>query len=271
MAKYSCCEVVKTIEDCVETGHLDRSTRDQLEYASNLLNNLQCYLYGLEKVNSQNWVCAQLNPLIDEVCDGFWEILGLLKNQGLTSETVKMISEVLKMIKPEIIAERINPSKQSTSSSTRMITMDMDLFTLAEDISETAAYLSILCCETYDQYSAHVSAPECPIWDRHDVNPGPDFESKISKLLERINPIRPEWRKLYISVLKASHSSVPKAPLMHGGLKNLSHDLDLAQKFTKSIRYVLEKLKSHDASLKVAFSDRFELLQFTTKTFNDKT
>ncbi|KAH0636309.1 hypothetical protein KY289_036224 [Solanum tuberosum] len=265
MAKYSCCEVVKTIEDCVETGQLDRSTRDQLEYASNLLNNLQCYLYGLEKVNSQNWVCAQLNPLIDEVCDGFWEILGLLKNQGLTSETVKMISEVLKMIKPEIIAERINPSKQSTSSSTRMITMDMDLFTLAEDISETAAYLSILCCETYDQYSAHVSAPECPIWDRHDVNPGPDFESKISKMLERINPIRPEWRKLYISVLKSSHSSVPKAPLMHGGFKNLSHDLDLdldlAQKFTKSIRYVLEKLKSHDASLKVAFSDRFELLQ----------
>jgi len=136
-----------------------------------------------------------------------------------------------------------------------------DLFTLAEDISETAAYLSILCCETYDQYSAHVSAPECPIWDRHDVNPGPDFESKISKMLERINPIRPEWRKLYISVLKSSHSSVPKAPLMHGGFKNLSHDLDLAQKFTKSIRYVLEKLKSHDASLKVAFSDRFELLQ----------
>ncbi|KAK6780154.1 hypothetical protein RDI58_022338 [Solanum bulbocastanum] len=126
-----------------------------------------------------------------------------------------------------------------------------DLFTLAEDISETAAYLSILCCETYDQYSAHVSAPECPIWDRQDVNPGPDFESKISKLLERINPIRPEWWKLYISVLKASHSSVPKAPLMHGGHKNLSHDLDLAQKFTKSIRYVLEKLKSHDASLKL--------------------
>ncbi|KAG5604601.1 hypothetical protein H5410_026093 [Solanum commersonii] len=200
-----------------------------------------------------------------------------LKNQGLTSETVKMISEVVKMMKPEIIAERfISPSKQSTSSSTRMITMDMitfrefkhlgvllkftakqcniehekikDLFTLAEDIAKTATYLSILCWETYDQYSARISAPtKSSNWVSYNVFAGPDFESKISKLLERINPIRPEWRKLYISFLKASHSSVP---LMNGGLKNLSHDLDLdlAQKFTESIRYNLEKLKSHDAT-----------------------
>ncbi|XP_049404521.1 late blight resistance protein R1-A-like [Solanum stenotomum] len=254
-------------------------------------------------------VSAQLKPLIDEANDDFCEILSLLKNQGLTSETVKMISDVMKMIKPEIIAERfISPSKQSTSSSTRMITMDMvnlvksicntveyltgitfrefkhlgvllkftakrcniehekikDLFTLAEDIAKTATYLSILCWETYDQYSARISAPKSSIGvTYYCVFAGPDFESKISKLLERINPIRPEWRKLYISFLKASHSSSPKAPLMHDGLKNLSHDLDLdlAQKFTESIRYDLEKLKIHDASLNVALSDRFEWLQ----------
>ncbi|KAH0754199.1 hypothetical protein KY290_024469 [Solanum tuberosum] len=310
MAEDSCSILKESITDCVMTGQLDSSAEDQLDYARAIVDTLWFNFFWLEEVNSQNWVCAQLKPLIDETHDGFCEILSLLKNQGLTSETVKMISEVMNMIKPEIIAERIiSPSKQSTSSSTRMITMDMvnlvtaichavtclskisfpeisvkfkhlgvllkftakrcniehekikDLFTLAEDISETAVYLSILCLETYDQYSARVSASELPIWKRYDVMPGPDFESKISKLLERINLIRPEWRKLYISFLKASQSSVPKAPLMHGRLKNLPHDLDLAQKFTESIRYDLEKLKSHDASLTVAFSDRFEWLQ----------
>ncbi|XP_049349485.1 LOW QUALITY PROTEIN: uncharacterized protein LOC125814078 [Solanum verrucosum] len=303
MAEDSCVILKKSIADCVKTGQLDSSAKDQLDYAREITNNLWNYFFKLVEVNSQNWVCEQLMPLINEANDGFREILSLLKNQGLTSETVKMISEVMKMIKPEIIAERfISPSKQSTSSSTRMITMNMvnlvtrmcstviylanitfrefkhlevllkftakrcniehekikDLFTLAEDIAKTATYLYILCWETYDQYSARISAPESSIWVTYKVILVPDFKSKISKLLERINPIRPEWRKLYISFLKASHSSVP---LMHGGLKNLPHDLDLAQKFTESIRYDLEKLKSHDASLNVAFSDRFEWLQ----------
>ncbi|KAK4715867.1 hypothetical protein R3W88_014205 [Solanum pinnatisectum] len=300
MAEDSCYILHKSITDCIMTGQLDSSAKDQLH------NKLWYYFHGLKKVNSQNWVYAQLKPLINEANDGFCEILSLLKNQGLTSETVKMISEVMKMIKPEIIAERIiSHSKQSTSSSTRMITMDMvnvvtsichavnsltniafrefkllgvlleftakrcniehekikDLFTLAEDIAKTATYLSILCWETYDQYSAHISAPKSSNWVTYDVMPDPDFDSKISKVQERINPIRPEWRKLCISFRKASHPSVPKAPLMHGGLKNLSHDLDLAQKFTESIRYDLAKLKSHDASLNVAFSDRFKWLQ----------
>ncbi|KAL3337212.1 hypothetical protein AABB24_029724 [Solanum stoloniferum] len=294
MAEDSCFILRKSITDCVMTGQLDSSAKDQLHYARAIADNLRYC------------VCAQLKPLINEANDGFCEILSLLKHQGLTTETVKMISEVMKMIKPEIIAERIiSPSKQSTSSSTRMITMDMvnlvtsichavnhltniafrefehlgvlleftakrcniehekikDLFTFAEDIAKTATYLSILCWETYDQYSARISATKCFSGVTYNMRPGPDFDSKISKVQERINPIRPEWRKLYISSLKASHSSVPKAPLMHGGLKNLSHDLDLAQKFTESIRYDLVKLKSHDASLNVAFSDRFKWLQ----------
>ncbi|KAG5604614.1 hypothetical protein H5410_026106 [Solanum commersonii] len=310
MAEDSCYILRKTITDCVKTGQLDSSAKDQLDYARATVDRLWRYFVLLKEVNSQYRVCVQLKPLINEANDGFCEILSLLKNQGLTSETVKMISDVMKMMKPEIIAERfISPYKQSKSSSTRMITMDMvnlvtsichaapdltnfaiqessvklkhlgvflkftakrcniehekmkDLFILAEDLSETAVYLFILCSETYDQYTARVSAPKRPILLLYDVIPGPDFESKISKLLERINPIRPEWRKLCISFLKASHSSVPNAPLMHDGLKNLSHDLDLDQKFTESIRYDLEKLKSHDASLNVAFSDRFEWLQ----------
>ncbi|KAH0671575.1 hypothetical protein KY289_026068 [Solanum tuberosum] len=309
MAEDSCLRLYSSIIDCVMTRQLDGSAKDQLVYAREIARNLWIYFGWLKKENCNNMVSAQLKPLIDEANDDFCEILSLLKNQGLTSETVKMISDVMKMIKPEIIAERfISPSKQSTSSSTRMITMDMvnlvtsicntvkyltgitfrefkhlgvllkftakrcniehekikDLFTLAEDIAKTATYLSILCWETYDQYSARISAPKSSIGvTYYCVFAGPDFESKISKLLERINPIRPEWRKLYISFLKASHSSVPKAPLMHDGLKNLSHDLDLdlAQKFTESIRYDLEKLKIHDASLNVALSDRFEWLQ----------
>lgn len=209
------------------------------------------------------------------------------------------------MIKPEIIAEPINPSKQSSTS--RMITMGMvnlvtticldaitsltgftfqeplkklkhlgvflkftakrcniehekikDLFTLAEDIAETAAYLSILCWETHDQHWARVADPGA--WNRKAI-PGPDFESKFSKLLETINPIRPEWRKLYISVLKASHLSVPKVPVMHYSLKNISDDLDLARRFTESIRDDLEELKCREARLNVAFSRRFEWLQ----------
>ncbi|KAH0671166.1 hypothetical protein KY289_025659 [Solanum tuberosum] len=313
MAQESCRRLHSSIISCLWMRQLDSSAKDQLDYATAIADNLWCYFHRLNEVNSQNWECVQLKPLIDEAHDGFCEILSLLKNQGLTSETVKMISEVMKMMKPEIIAERIiSPSKQSTSSSsssTRMITMDMvnlvtsicravtglsknsfpeisvklkhlgvllkftakrcniehekikDLFTLSEDIAKTATYLSILCWETYDQYSARISAPKSSNWVTSSVLPGPDFESKISKLVERINPIRPEWRKLYISFLKASHSSVPNAPLMHGGLKNLPHDLDLARKFTESIRYNLEKLKSHDASLNVAFSDRFEWIQ----------
>ncbi|MCE3050497.1 hypothetical protein HAX54_047383 [Datura stramonium] len=87
---------------------------------------------------------------------------------------------------------------------------------------------------------------------------GPDFESKFLKLTKRIDPIRPDWRKLYISFLKTSHLS---APMMDDILEDLFHDLYLSWKFTESIRYDLAELKSRDASLNIAFSNRFEWLQ----------
>lgn len=295
MAKDSCSAIRRAIRECVKTRHLDSSTKDQLEYAKSILYRLYHFLDILEKHSSENWISTQLSPLLIEAYDGFSKILSLLNDQGLTSDAMRMISEVLQIIKPEIIAEQIKASKPPSSR----LTMDMvnlvaavcpdgvytlsgkfyqypllskklknlgvllkfttrqciehekmkDLFTLAEDIASNAASLSILCWEKYDDYLARVSSPACPKWEE-DVIPGPDFESKFSKFMERISPIRPEWRKLYISVLKASFSSVPKAPI-----------LDLASEFSNSVRGDLEELKIGDASLRDAFSHQFRWLE----------
>lgn len=78
MARSSCLKLVKTIDDCVETGHLDSSTKDQLEHARSQLNSLWFYLYKLEDLNPQNRVFVQLKPLM--------AFVRYLKNQGLTSK-----------------------------------------------------------------------------------------------------------------------------------------------------------------------------------------
>ncbi|OIS96069.1 PREDICTED: uncharacterized protein LOC109235462 [Nicotiana attenuata] len=125
MAKERCYQAMTTIKKCMATRHLNSSTKDQLRYAHSKLGRLY---YFLASNNAENWISAQLGPLFDEAYDGFFEVLGLLRDQDLASDTdtIRIISEKLQIVNPESTADRIYPSKQSRSVViSRQVTMEM--------------------------------------------------------------------------------------------------------------------------------------------------
>ncbi|XP_016456293.2 putative late blight resistance protein homolog R1B-12 [Nicotiana tabacum] len=124
MGREQCYQAMTTIKKCMATRHLNSSTKDQLRYAYSKLGRLY---YFLASNNPENWISAQLGPLFDEAYDGFSEVLCLLRDQDLASDTdtIRIISEKLQIVYPESTADRICPSKQSRSVISRQVTMEM--------------------------------------------------------------------------------------------------------------------------------------------------
>lgn len=64
MDMYSWCYASRSIEDCVETGYLDSSTKDQLEFAEGIGYLLYYYLKELEDVKpSELGICTAEAPI----------------------------------------------------------------------------------------------------------------------------------------------------------------------------------------------------------------
>ncbi|KAJ8569917.1 hypothetical protein K7X08_006494 [Anisodus acutangulus] len=105
-----------------------------------------------------------------------------------------------------------------------------DLLIHDEDVTYTAAHLSFL-----------------------SLDPAFVVHSEFSKLLETINPVRPELTQIYMSVLKGhSKSSGSKIPI-------IAHEV--VEGFLYALQEDLEELLRRDASLKVAFYDHMPWLQ----------
>ncbi|MCD9641092.1 hypothetical protein HAX54_026964 [Datura stramonium] len=246
MAAESCDAVIEVI-DSVKSRHLGNSVINELEGAKEQLKFVAQFLKQLEKHNPENRLSAQIKSLFEEAHNDFYEIWCHMNNEGRTKVTIRMISKVLKKLKPAFIARRIKDSKSLRSTieiSVEMMTfvdsllesvlvlwncmkdfvaphitkgevlekklislrfllftthcciyeheIMSDLLTHAEDVAYTAAHLSFLSL------------------DLRSV-----VHSEFSKLLETINPARPELRQIYMSVLKGrSKSSGSKTPMI---------------------------------------------------------
>ncbi|TMW88929.1 hypothetical protein EJD97_017884, partial [Solanum chilense] len=140
------CGAVIGAIDFLKRRHLDRFIIDQLDDARTRLVCVSLFLVKLEEVFPENTISIQLGALFQQAHDGFSEIctytdqhypiimtkalkIFTLNNIAARLEAAskpiisgrEMISEVLKILKPEKIAERIEASK----SSSQITTMEM--------------------------------------------------------------------------------------------------------------------------------------------------
>ncbi|CAN4094682.1 unnamed protein product [Withania somnifera] len=285
MAAESCNELINGI-DSVKSRHLGNSVNNELEGAKELIKFIAQILKQLEKHNPENRLSAQIKFLFEEAHSDFFEIWCHMNNEGRTKVTIRMISKVLKKLKPSFIARRIKDSKPLRS--TIEITDEMMTFvdsllesvlvlwscmkdfiaprvTKGEVLEKKLISLRFLMFTAYYCIGGHeiimcdllTHAEDVAYTAAHlsflSLDPECVVLSEFSKLLETISPVRPELRQIYTSVLKGrSKSSGSETPI-------IAHEV--MDGFLCALREDLEELLSHNASLKEAFDDHMQWLQ----------
>ncbi|KAH0672019.1 hypothetical protein KY284_023106 [Solanum tuberosum] len=285
MAADSCNAVIKGI-DSVKSRHLGNSVNNELEGAKKQLEFVAEFLKQLEKRTPENRLSAQIESLFEEAHNDFYEIWCHMNNEGRTKVTIRMISKVLKKLKPAFIARRIKDSKPLRS--TIGITVEMMTFvdsllesvlvlwncmkdfitpriTKVEVLEKKLISLRFLIFTAYSCVYEDETTMSDLFTHAEDVaytaahlsflylDPESVVHSEFSKLLETVSPFGPELRQIYTCVLKCrSNLSGSKTPM-------IAHEV--VEGFLCSLREDLEELLSRDDSLKVAFDDHMQWLQ----------
>nr|AAT40487.1 putative disease resistance protein [Solanum demissum] len=285
MAADSCNAVIKGI-DSVKSRHLGNLVNNELEGAKKQLKFVAEFLKQLEKRTPENRLSAQIESLFEEAHNDFYEIWCHMNNEGRTKVTIRMISKVLKKLKPAFIARRIKDSKplRSTIGITvemmtfvdsllesvlvlwncmkdfitpritkvevlekKLISLRFLIFTAYSCVYEDETTMSDLF--THAEGVAYTAAHLSFLY----LDPESVVHSEFSKLLETVSPFGPELRQIYTCVLKCrSNLSGSKTPM-------IAHEV--VEGFLCSLREDLEELLSRDDSLKVAFDDHMQWLQ----------
>nr|AAT39951.2 Disease resistance protein, putative [Solanum demissum] len=285
MAADSCNAVIKGI-DSVKSRHLGNSVNNDLEGAKKQLEFVAEFLKQLEKRTPENRLSAQIESLFEEAHNDFYEIWCHMNNEGRTKVTIRMISKVLKKLKPAFIARRIKDSKPLRS--TIGITVEMMTFvdsllesvlvlwncmkdfitpriTKVEGLEKKLISLRFLIFTAYSCVYEDETTMSDLFTHAEDVaytaahlsflylDPESVVHSEFSKLLETVSPFGPELRQIYTCVLKCrSNLSGSKTPM-------IAHEV--VEGFLCSLQEDLEELLSRDDSLKVAFDDHMQWLQ----------
>ncbi|XP_025886812.1 uncharacterized protein [Solanum lycopersicum] len=284
MAADACNAVINGI-DSVKGRHLGNLVNNELEIAKKQLNFVAEFLKQLEKRTPENRISAKIESLFEGAHNVFYEIWCHMNNEGRTKVTIRMISKVLKKLKPAFIARQIKDSKPLRST----IGITVDMMTFVDSLLESVLVLW-KCMK--DVTAPHITKGEmlekklislrfliftansCVYEDEtimsdllihaEDVayNAAHSFlcldsenvvHSEFCKLLETVSPVKPEVRQIYTRVLKGhSNSSGAKTSM-------ISHEV--VEGFLCSLREDLEELLSRDDSLKVAFGDHMQWLQ----------
>ncbi|OIS95828.1 putative late blight resistance protein -like r1b-14 [Nicotiana attenuata] len=285
------CYYVLVALDLVMDKHLDSSTDNQLKNVVDQLTHVLPSLVAVENAHPENWISVQLRALFMEALHEIYTICSHMNDQaGETSDTIGMISKLLRMIQMENIAERIKASKPSRSSSLIMIEMVGSVvalldsfgfilcllikhhnapstFVLKNKLKYLKAFVTLTakrCIEhkrmkdlfTHAEDVAYSALHLCFFVATYNMEEDDDLQARVldcefSKLLERISPFRPELRQIYLSLLIGSKSSQSVTTMSVNFISDLVYGL----------KEDLEELLSHDASLKVTFDDRIPWLQ----------
>ncbi|KAJ8569774.1 hypothetical protein K7X08_006351 [Anisodus acutangulus] len=271
----------------------------------------------LEEVQPVNALSAQLGALFLEAYEVFSEVylhgkryttgrmiskvLNIVKLENIADQVLEaseasrsnrqIVSEVLKIVKPEKIAERIEASKPSRSSSqitTEMVgfvetLLDCTMSCLTREqgchhgirdgcgshfgeseqlsasvLEKKLQHLRVLFmftakwCVEHESMTDFFSHVEAVAYTvSHLIGLGFNMETELSKFQKTIIPFRPEVRKMYLSVLIGSKSSRSETTV----------DAHYMSDFLKALQEDLEELLSHDVSLKEAFDNQIPWLQ----------
>ncbi|WMV28842.1 hypothetical protein MTR67_022227 [Solanum verrucosum] len=207
--------------------HLDSSIIDELENARYRLKCVSRFLVKLEEVHPENTISTQLGTLFQQAHDGFSEICTHM-DQHYTIK-IGMISEVLKILKPENIAERMKASKPSASSS-RITTMEMVRFVdfLLDYVKDCAPvklrYLhaffiltSSRCIEheSMQYFFIHIQNVAYTALQLHFKSMG-GYTDLRYELYSLISSFSPDLRQIYKNLLTALKSSRSETTLKPG-------------------------------------------------------
>ncbi|PHT33411.1 hypothetical protein CQW23_25211 [Capsicum baccatum] len=257
------CWAVIVAINLVKGNHLDSSTNNELNNAVEQLAFVVVSLVALEAAHPENEISAQLRDIFIETCAVIFEICSHMNNQaGSTSGFIIMISDLLKIIRLENIAERIKAAKPSRSSSPITMAIVGSIVALVDGV---IFILSLLNVKRYDVLPDLLVHPEdvaytairlcfcaaaCKM-EENDHQTRVRISDEYHNLLKRLSPFRPELRPIYQSLLIGSKSSGTE-PIMD--VKSMSN-------FVDAINKDLMELLGHNASWKVTFDDRIPWLK----------
>ncbi|KAJ8569773.1 hypothetical protein K7X08_006350 [Anisodus acutangulus] len=98
---------------------LNRSSKiKEVKHAEDHIASVYLLLWRPEKFDPENKISAQLEPLFLESYDVYH---AHIKDQGRTGATIGMFSEVIKIIKPESIAEIIKASRSEATTKAKFL------------------------------------------------------------------------------------------------------------------------------------------------------
>ncbi|PHT67465.1 hypothetical protein T459_26952 [Capsicum annuum] len=273
-------------------NHLDSSTNNELHNAAEQLAFVVVSLVALEAAHPENEISAQLRDIFIETRAVIFEICSHMNNQaGSTSGFIIVISDLLKIIRLENIAERIKAAKPSRSSSPITMAIVGSIVALVDGVifilsllnvkrydvlpvcvlKDKLIYLEVFFTLTAKQCIEHermkdlLAHPEDVAYtairlcfcaaackmEENDHQTRVRISDEYHNLLKRLSPFRPELRSIYQSLLIGSKSSGTE-PIMDA--KSMSN-------FVDAINKDLMELLGHNASWKVTFDDRIPWLK----------